>query len=66
MNAHPSHLSDEEIDADATRTAQDITETVIQLRMDNEEKQRQLIIVQQRLVNDRSCQNNEDILRLSL
>ena len=53
MNAHPTDLSDEEIDGEATRTAQDVTETVIQLRMDNEEKQRQLILVQQRLVMDR-------------
>jgi hypothetical protein len=51
----PTKPSEEEIEDDdvgeATRTAQDVTETVLQLRMDNEEKQRQLIIAQQRLVN---------------
>ncbi len=44
------HDDDDDNDREATRTAQDITETVLQLRMDNEEKQRQLIIFQQRLV----------------
>ncbi len=49
----PTKPSEEEIDDDgeADRTAQDVTETVLQLRMDSEEKQRQLIIAQQRLVN---------------
>jgi len=51
----PTKPSEEEIEDDdvgeAARTAQDVTETVLQLRMDNEEKQRQLIIAQQRLVN---------------
>ena len=50
----PTKPSEEEIednDSEAARTAQDVTETILQLRMDNEEKQRQLIIVQQRLVN---------------
>lgn len=50
----PAKLTDEDFEddeAEATRTAQDVTETVLQLRMDNEEKQRQLIIFQQRLVN---------------
>lgn len=41
----------EEYDYEAERTTQGVTETVIQLRMDNEEKQRQLIILQQRLVS---------------
>ncbi|CAF0942879.1 unnamed protein product [Adineta steineri] len=40
-------------DHEATRTAQDVTETVLQLRMDNEEKQRQLMISQQRLNQQR-------------
>ncbi|CAF0743508.1 unnamed protein product [Adineta ricciae] len=40
-------------DHEAIRTAQDITETVMQLRMENEEKQRQLIISQQRLNQQR-------------
>ncbi|CAF1273302.1 unnamed protein product [Rotaria sp. Silwood1] len=43
----------EDDDREATRTAQDVTETVLQLRMDNEEKQRQLIIFQQRLNQQR-------------
>ncbi|CAF3686703.1 unnamed protein product [Rotaria sp. Silwood1] len=43
----------EDEDREATRTAQDVTETVLQLRMDNEEKQRQLIIFQQRLNQQR-------------
>ena len=50
----PIKLSEEEIEdntIEAMQTAQDVTETVLQLRMDNEEKQRQLIILQQRLVN---------------
>jgi hypothetical protein len=51
----PTKPSEEEIeddaDREAARTAQDVTETVLQLRMDNEEKQRQVIILQQRLVN---------------
>lgn len=49
-------LTDEMEDYDedqneATRTAHDVTETVLQLRMDNEEQQRQIIIIQQRLVS---------------
>ncbi len=54
----PTKPSEEEIedadddDHEATRTAQDVTETVLQLRMDSEEKQRQLMILQQRLVNN--------------
>lgn len=52
----PSKPSFEEMDEDydqheATRTANDVTETVLQLRMDNEEQQRQIIILQQRLVS---------------
>jgi hypothetical protein len=50
----PTKPSEEDIEDDngeATRTAQDVTETILQLRMENEEKQRQLIISQQRLVN---------------
>jgi hypothetical protein len=56
--AHSSNPADEEIeyddddDGEAIRTAHDVTETVLQLRMDNEEKQRQVIIIQQRLVNN--------------
>lgn len=51
----PSKPSFEEMEEDydqieATRTANDVTETVLQLRMDNEEQQRQIIIIQQRLV----------------
>lgn len=42
---------DEELNYEAERTAHDVTETVLQIRMDNEEKQRQIIILQQRLVN---------------
>ncbi|CAF4034112.1 unnamed protein product [Rotaria sordida] len=44
---------DDDDDGEATRTAHDVTETVLQLRMDNEEKQRQLIILQQRLNQQR-------------
>jgi hypothetical protein len=44
----------EDDDAEATRTAQDVTDTFVQLRIDNEEKQRQTIILQQRLVNKKS------------
>ncbi|UJR14558.1 hypothetical protein I4U23_001554 [Adineta vaga] len=40
-------------DRETIRAAQDITDTVIQLRMDNEEKQRQIIIFQQRLNQQR-------------
>ena len=52
----PSKPSFEEMEDDydqneATRTANDVTETVLQLRMDNEEQQRQIIIIQQRLVS---------------
>ncbi|CAF0875616.1 unnamed protein product [Adineta steineri] len=43
----------DDLDHEATRTAQDVTETVLQLRMDNEEKQRQLMISQQRLNQQR-------------
>ncbi|CAF3016626.1 unnamed protein product, partial [Rotaria sp. Silwood2] len=43
----------EDDEGELTRTAQDVTETVLQLRMDNEEKQRQLIILQQRLNQQR-------------
>jgi hypothetical protein len=54
----PPKLPDEEeiedYENEATRTAQDVTETVLQLRMDTEEKQRQIIILQQRLVSIRS------------
>lgn len=56
--AAPSRKSpDEEVnhdeehdDQEMLRAAQDITDTVMQLRMENEEKQRQIIIFQQRLV----------------
>ena len=50
----PKPLDEEEIDdyeKEATQTAHDVTETVLQLRMENEEKQRQTIILQQRLVS---------------
>ncbi len=50
----PRKTSEDEIedhDGEAVRTAKDVTETILQLRMENEEKQRQLIIHQQRLVN---------------
>ncbi|CAF4807885.1 unnamed protein product, partial [Rotaria magnacalcarata] len=40
---------DEDDEREATHTAQGVTETVLQLRMDNEDKQRQTIILQQRL-----------------
>ncbi len=50
MVAKPAEEEIEDDDAEATRTAQDVTETVVQLRIDNEEKQRQMIILQQRLV----------------
>ena len=52
----PPKTSAEDLEYDddqneATRTAHDVTETVLQLRMDNEEQQRQIIILQQRLVS---------------
>ena len=43
---------DDIVDREATRTAHDVTETVMQLRMDSEEKQRQLMMLQQRLVDE--------------
>lgn len=45
---------------DLDQTAHDVTETVLQLRMDNEDKQRQLIILQQRLVKLVDFQSNKD------
>ena len=45
---YEDELDDE--DNELTKTAQDVTDTVIQLRMETEEKQRQIIILQQRLV----------------
>lgn len=42
---------DDDDQNEATRTAHDVTETVLQLRMDSEEQQRQIIILQQRLVS---------------
>jgi len=45
---------------DLDQTAHDVTETVLQLRMDNEDKQRQLIILQQRLVKSVDFQSNKD------
>jgi hypothetical protein len=57
VSAPPRKSPEEEADNDENqedeemiRTAQDITDTVLQLRMENEEKQRQIIIFQQRLV----------------
>ena len=44
----------EDDEIEATRTAHDVTETVLQLRMENEEKARQVLIVQQRLVTSSS------------
>jgi len=54
VTVQPRKSSEDEIeehDGEAVRTAKDVTETILQLRMENEEKQRQLIIYQQRLVN---------------
>lgn len=54
VTIQPVNAAEDDIDdmeAEATRTAQDVTDTVLQLRMENEEKQRQVIILQQRLVN---------------
>ena len=48
--ASPPEDDDDEDEIEATRTAHDVTETVLQLRMENEEKARQILIVQQRLV----------------
>ncbi|CAF3402984.1 unnamed protein product [Rotaria socialis] len=55
--AQPIKLTEEDDEDDdereATLTAQGVTDTVLQLRMDNEDKQRQTIILQQRLNQQR-------------
>lgn len=51
MNLNTTVHSDEEIDPEITKTAQDVTETVLQLRLDNEQKQRKIASLQQLLVS---------------
>lgn len=58
----------EPIDREAEQTAKDVTETVLQLRMETEEKQRQILILQQRLVSStilRTCRDAHHRFRIN-
>jgi hypothetical protein len=61
----PEEEDIEDDENEATRTAQDVTETVLQLRMENEEKQRQIIIIQQRLVSLNDLPNSKMLMYTS-